>query len=132
PVGRYLEAQTIDLALALLAQAILHFLEEIEVRVPRLRDVLDLEARLLHQWSPDMTRGDRGPERHAVDAVLLGDGVVGPNGLQRVLTDLGLLGLHDIADVDPLVLPPVYLQDLERVGIQNIGDHPAGDRRDDL
>src|SRR5207237_1210517 len=110
-VGRHLEAQAIHLALALLAQVVLRLLKEVEIRVPRLRDVLDLEASLLDQRSPDMAGDDGGPQRYAVHAALFGDVVVTLSGLQRRFAELGLLGLHDVADVDPPVLPGVYLQD---------------------
>ena len=45
---------------------------------------------------------------------LPGDTVVGLSGLQRGFAELRLLGLHDIADVDPLVLPGEQRQDLVR------------------
>src|SRR5438093_1359256 len=52
PVGRHLEAQTIDLALALLTQVVLHLLEEIEVRVPRLRPGRTPARTTRSRWSP--------------------------------------------------------------------------------
>src|SRR5437879_4679521 len=109
PVGRHLEAQAVYLALALLAQVVLHLLEEVEIRVPRLWDVLDLETGFLYQRSPDMAWDDRGPYRHTVLANLLRDVVVGLTGHKSGLAVLGRLQLHDVADVDPPVLPGVYL-----------------------
>src|SRR5262249_44861117 len=109
PVGRHLKAQAVHLALTLLAQAVLHLLEEVEVRVPRLRDVLDLEAGLLHQRPPDVTGDDSRPHRYTILADLLGDVVVALPGHDSGLAELALLSLHDVTDVDPAVLPCVYL-----------------------
>jgi len=131
-VGCHLEAQTVDLALALLAQAVLHLLEEIEVGVPRLRDVLDLEARLLDQRSPDVAGDDGGPHGHTVLADLLGHVVVALAGDDGGLAELALLALHHVADVDPAVLPGVDLQDLARIVGHHVGYDAAGQRRDDL
>jgi len=74
---------------------------------------LDLENQPSPPAAARYGRGRRLPlKRHAVGAALLGDVVVGLSGQQRGLAEQGLLGVHDVADVDPPVLPAVYLQDL--------------------
>jgi hypothetical protein len=45
---------------------------------------------------------------------------------------LGFLGVDDIGHVDQLVVPGIKRDDFCRVVLEQVGDHPAGDRRNDL
>ena len=126
PVGRHLETLAIDLAHALGAQLFLHLFEEVEKGIPGLREIGHLVAGLFHQRPPHMDRDHGGRDGHAVKAALLGDVVIGLGGEQRGWVVIGLLRLHDIGHVDPLVFPAVLRNDLARVGVEQIGDDATG------
>src|SRR5437667_2955405 len=84
-VGGHVETEAIDIAHALGAQLLLHFLEEIVVGIPSLWNVLNLIAGLLDQRPPDVVRQRRGNIGRAVKAALFLDVVVAVGVEQRGL-----------------------------------------------
>ena len=132
PVGGQLIAIGVDVAHPLLAQAVLHRFEEVEEGIPGVRDIGDLEARLLDQRVPDVERPAGDPQRHHVVAALFGDAVVVVAGVDRDRDEIFFLRLDDVADIEELVVPGVQRGKFEVGGFDNVRHRAALDRRDRL
>src|SRR5262249_8804115 len=131
-VGGQLIAVGVNVAHALGAQFILYRHKEVEERVPGIRKIRDLEARLLDQWPPYMEWPAGDPQRHQRMAALFRYAVVVERGLDGDRGEIFFLGFDHVADIGELVVPGAHRGDFE-VGIfQDVGDDPALDRRDRL
>src|SRR5207248_2454773 len=111
---------------------LLYLFEEVVIRVPGLRQVLHIVASLFDQRPPDMVGTSRQRIRGAVEAALLRHAVVAVGRIQRGFAVLGFLRLHNIADVDQLVVPGVQRDDLARVVGEHVRHYAGLYRRDDL
>ncbi len=134
PGGGDLQSQRIDAALALLAQLLLHRLEEVEIGVPGFRCVRQFEARLLDQRVPHVHRRHGGLVGREVEGPPLFHVVVVLRGEQGRRVIVGPLRLDDVGHVDRAVDPGVLRQHpgLGAIIGYQVGDVAAGQRRDHL